>query len=163
CLSSRARIGTDDVKGHFRMKHLREELWFDTPQRRDYINITDRVQEIVARSSVQNGLALVNAMHITASVYINDAEDGLIHDYGAGDEIGRLQRGIGPLECARTKELLQRFLPAPPAVVYDIGAGPGEYSLWLAARGYQVHAVDMAPLHVEHARERAAKASEPAP
>jgi secondary thiamine-phosphate synthase enzyme len=63
------------------MKHLREELWFNTPHRRDYINITDRVQELVTRSGVQNGFVLVNAMHITASVYINDAEDGLIQDY----------------------------------------------------------------------------------
>jgi secondary thiamine-phosphate synthase enzyme len=63
------------------MKHLREELWFNTPHRRDYIKITDRVQEIVTRSGVQNGFVLVNAMHITASIYINDAEDGLIQDY----------------------------------------------------------------------------------
>jgi len=63
------------------MKHLREELWFNTPHRRDYINITSKVQELVRRSGVQNGLCLVNAMHITASVYINDAEDGLIQDY----------------------------------------------------------------------------------
>lgn len=63
------------------MKHLREELWFNVPQRRGYINITDRVQELVRQSGVQNGLCLVNAMHITASVYINDAEEGLIQDY----------------------------------------------------------------------------------
>ena len=63
------------------MKHLREELWFNTPHRRDYINITDKVEELVQRSGVQNGLCLVNAMHITASVYINDAESGLIQDY----------------------------------------------------------------------------------
>ena len=63
------------------MKHLREELWFHTPHRRDYINITDKVEELVQRSGVQNGLCLVNAMHITASVYINDAESGLIQDY----------------------------------------------------------------------------------
>jgi len=63
------------------MKHLREELWFDVPQRRGYINITDQVESLVGQSSVQNGLCLVNAMHITASVYINDAESGLIQDY----------------------------------------------------------------------------------
>ena len=63
------------------MKHLREELWFNTPRRRDYINITDRVEEAVRRSGVQNGLCLVNAMHITASVYVNDDESGLIQDY----------------------------------------------------------------------------------
>jgi secondary thiamine-phosphate synthase enzyme len=63
------------------MKHLREELWFNTPNRRDYINITGKIQELVQRSGVQEGLVLVNAMHITASVYINDAESGLIQDY----------------------------------------------------------------------------------
>jgi secondary thiamine-phosphate synthase enzyme len=63
------------------MKHLREELWFNTPHRRDYINITSQVEELVRKSGVKNGLCLVNAMHITASVYINDAEPGLIQDY----------------------------------------------------------------------------------
>jgi len=65
------------------MKHLREELWFCTPNRRDYINITEEVRRLVRKSGVRNGLCLVNAMHITASVYINDAEDGLIRDYDA--------------------------------------------------------------------------------
>ena len=63
------------------MKHLREELWFNTPHRRDYLNITDQVEDLVRKSGVRNGLVLVNAMHITASVYINDAESGLIEDY----------------------------------------------------------------------------------
>jgi secondary thiamine-phosphate synthase enzyme len=63
------------------MKHLREELWFNTPHRRDYINITPQIETLVTRSEIQNGLCLVNAMHITASVYINDNESGLIEDY----------------------------------------------------------------------------------
>ena len=63
------------------MKHLREELWFNTPNRRDYVNITDQIEDLVHKSGVKNGLCLVNAMHITASVYINDAENGLIQDY----------------------------------------------------------------------------------
>jgi len=63
------------------MKHLREELWFNTPHRRDYLNITDEVEALVRKSGVQHGLVLVNAMHITASVYINDNESGLIADY----------------------------------------------------------------------------------
>jgi secondary thiamine-phosphate synthase enzyme len=63
------------------MKHLREELWFNVPRRRDYINITGQVEELVRKSGVQNGLCLVNAMHITASVYVNDAESGLLQDY----------------------------------------------------------------------------------
>ena len=63
------------------MKHLREELWFNTPNRRDYINITAKIEDLVRKSGVKNGLVLVNAMHITASVYINDNESGLIQDY----------------------------------------------------------------------------------
>ena len=63
------------------MKALTEYLWFETPQRRDYVNITSQVEALVRKSGVQEGLCLVNAMHITASVYINDAEDGLLHDY----------------------------------------------------------------------------------
>ena len=63
------------------MKHLRRELWFDIASRRDYINITSQVEDLVRESGVRNGLCLVNAMHITASVYINDAESGLIQDY----------------------------------------------------------------------------------
>jgi secondary thiamine-phosphate synthase enzyme len=63
------------------MKSLSEHLWFETPHRRDYLNITTTVEELVRKSKVQEGLCLVNAMHITASVYINDAEDGLLEDY----------------------------------------------------------------------------------
>jgi secondary thiamine-phosphate synthase enzyme len=63
------------------VKHLRKELWFNAPHRRDYINITDKVQAAVDQSGVRNGLCLVNAMHITASVFINDDERGLIADY----------------------------------------------------------------------------------
>ena len=63
------------------MKSLTEHLWFDISTRRDYINITPEVEELVRKSGVQEGLCLVNAMHITASVYINDNESGLIQDY----------------------------------------------------------------------------------
>src|ERR1035441_7035728 len=63
------------------MRSLTEHLWFETPHRRDYLNITGTVEELVHKSGVQEGLCLVNAMHITASVYIDDAEDGLLHDY----------------------------------------------------------------------------------
>jgi secondary thiamine-phosphate synthase enzyme len=63
------------------MKSLTEHLWFEVHGRRGYLNITDTVEKLVQRSGVQEGLCLVNAMHITASVYINDAEDGLLRDY----------------------------------------------------------------------------------
>ncbi len=63
------------------MKSLTEYLWFNTPHRRDYINITPQIEELVRKSGVQEGLCLVNAMHITASVFINDDESGLIQDF----------------------------------------------------------------------------------
>ncbi|OGW81032.1 MAG: secondary thiamine-phosphate synthase enzyme [Omnitrophica bacterium GWA2_52_8] len=63
------------------MKSLTEYLWFQTKERRGYINITPQVAECVRKSGVQEGLCLVNAMHITASVYINDDEPGLIRDF----------------------------------------------------------------------------------
>lgn len=63
------------------MKSLTEYLTFNTPHRRDYINITPTIEELVQKSGVSEGLCLVNAMHITASVYINDDERGLIQDY----------------------------------------------------------------------------------
>ena len=63
------------------MKSLTEHLWFEVPKRRDYLNITPRVAELVKKSGVREGLCLVNAMHITASVYINDDEEGLLADY----------------------------------------------------------------------------------
>jgi thiamine phosphate synthase YjbQ (UPF0047 family) len=63
------------------MRSYREELWFETKTRRAFINITPQVEQIVTKSGVQEGLVLVNAMHITASVYINDDEAGLLQDY----------------------------------------------------------------------------------
>ena len=63
------------------MKSYRKELWFETSTRRQLINITPEVERCLAESGVQEGLVLVNAMHITASVFINDDESGLHHDY----------------------------------------------------------------------------------
>ena len=63
------------------MKSHRKELWFQLPRRRGFTNITPEVEEALRESGVREGLCLVNAMHITASVYINDDEPGLLHDY----------------------------------------------------------------------------------
>jgi len=63
------------------MKSHRKELWFEVPARRGFLNITPQVEQAVQESGVQEGLVLVNAMHITASVFINDNERGLHHDY----------------------------------------------------------------------------------
>lgn len=63
------------------MKSHTEELWFEVPSRRGFINITPQIDKLVRESGVQEGLCLVNAMHITASVFINDDERGLHQDY----------------------------------------------------------------------------------
>jgi len=62
------------------MKAVTEYLWFNTRRKREFINITDRVKEVVEKSGIQEGFVLVSAMHITAGVYVNDAEEGLISD-----------------------------------------------------------------------------------
>ncbi|MBF0100557.1 MAG: YjbQ family protein [Desulfobacterales bacterium] len=63
------------------MKSYRKELWFHIPKRRGFVNITSQVEECLFESGISEGLVLVNAMHITASVFINDDESGLHHDY----------------------------------------------------------------------------------
>jgi secondary thiamine-phosphate synthase enzyme len=63
------------------MKSFRKELWFNIPNRRGFVNITPQVEEALHESGIREGLCLVNAMHITASVFINDDESGLHHDY----------------------------------------------------------------------------------
>jgi secondary thiamine-phosphate synthase enzyme len=63
------------------MKSYRKELWFNTQNRREYVNITPQVEQCLKDSGIKEGLVLCNAMHITASVFINDDESGLHHDF----------------------------------------------------------------------------------
>jgi SAM-dependent methyltransferase len=76
--------------------------------------------------------------------------------YERGEEQGRLDEPAGQLEFARTRQIIARYLPPPPATVADIGGGPGRYSLWLAALGYRVLHRDVVPLHVDQLRRQAA-------
>ncbi len=62
------------------MKTHTEYLWFNTKKHREYVNVTGQVEDIVRKSKIKEGMVLVSAMHITASVYVNDAEQGLIQD-----------------------------------------------------------------------------------
>lgn len=75
------------------VRSYREELWFETKTRRAYVNITRQVEAAVKKSGVKEGMVLVNAMHITASVYINDDEQGLLQDYD------RFLEAIAPQEA----------------------------------------------------------------
>jgi len=81
--------------------------------------------------------------------------------YEAYDEAARLGQGYFALEGARTRELLSRHLPPPPARVLDVGGAAGAYALWLAEQGYAVRLVDPVPRHVEQARAASAAARHP--
>ncbi len=75
--------------------------------------------------------------------------------YNAGVERDRLRTGIGLLEFLRTKEILMEKLPKPPAVIYDIGGGYGEYAWWLASLGYEVHLFDLSETNIQMSAELA--------
>jgi ubiquinone/menaquinone biosynthesis C-methylase UbiE len=75
--------------------------------------------------------------------------------YERGMELDRVTQGYSRIEFVRTKEILGRYLPPPPARLLDVGGGPGAYADWLAEQGYQLRLVDATPLHVQQAIERA--------
>lgn len=79
----------------------------------------------------------------------------MLAHYSTGYESQRLYHGSSQIELARTQEIITRYIPQPPAIVFDIGGGPGVYSFWLAKQGYEVHLIDATPLHVELARQAA--------
>ena len=82
--------------------------------------------------------------------------------YSLGLERDRLTVGPGALELVRTQLLLQRYLPKPPAVIADVGGGPGRYAIWLQSQGYAVRLIDPVPLHIEQARSEGGSAIEAA-
>ena len=77
----------------------------------------------------------------------------VLEHYASGYESQRLLHGSSQIELVRTQELVMRYVLRPPAVVFDVGGGPGMYACWLARQGYEVHLVDAHPLHVELARQ----------
>jgi SAM-dependent methyltransferase len=81
-----------------------------------------------------------------------DDADAVLRHYGSEREEQRLTAGLGQLELVRTREVLRRHLPPPPALVLDVGGGTGVHASWLAADGYRVHVVDLTPRHVEKVR-----------
>jgi ubiquinone/menaquinone biosynthesis C-methylase UbiE len=87
---------------------------------------------------------------------VNSLAQEILDHYASGYEAERLLSGVSRLEFFRTQELMQRYLPAAPVVIFDVGGGPGAYSCWLAQLGHEVHLIDAAPLHVEQARQASA-------
>jgi len=80
--------------------------------------------------------------------------DKILSFYKRGQEAKRLTSDVrGQLEFVRTQEIIRRYLPAPPAVILDVGGGSGPYACWLAKVGYEVHLVDPVDLHIEQAKE----------
>ncbi len=77
----------------------------------------------------------------------------MLEHYSTGYESQRLFHGSSQIELARTQEIITRYIPKPPAIVFDIGGGPGVYAFWLAKQGYEVHLIDATPLHIEQARQ----------
>src|SRR5438874_9270679 len=83
----------------------------------------------------------------------SDLPHEVLGHYASGYESKRLLGGSSRIELVRTQELILRYVPPPPAVIFDVGGGPGMYTCWLAKQGYEVHLVDAHPLHVELARQ----------
>lgn len=99
------------------MKHLTEYLWFNTPRRRELINITDRIEALLRTSGIREGLCLVSAMHITAGIWVNDDEEGLWEDFW---------------------ELLERLAPSGKPYKHHLtGEDNGDAHLKRTLTGYQ--------------------------
>jgi SAM-dependent methyltransferase len=80
-------------------------------------------------------------------------DNKVLEGYNKGIELNRLHEGLGLIEFERTKELLLEYLPTAPAIIYDIGGGYGEYSVWLSSLGYEVHLFDISPKNIEMSEE----------
>ncbi len=114
------------------MKFATEYLWFNTSRHREYVNITDRVQEIVTASGVREGMVLVSAMHITAGVYVNDAEDGLIQDIDEWlERLAPFQKGYRHHRTGETNgDSHLKSLLVHHEVVVPVTAGKLDFGPW---------------------------------
>ncbi len=116
------------------MKSYRKELWFNIPARRAFINITPQVEECLMESGIKEGLALVNTMHITASVFVNDDESGLHQDYEAWLETLAPHEPVSQYHHNRTGEdngdaHLKRQIMGREVVV-AVTAGKLDFGTW---------------------------------
>ena len=90
-----------------------------------------------------------------------ELDPAIAHFYQVAAEERRLEQGASLLEALRTRELIERYAPAPRQCVIDIGGGAGAYAMWLAEAGYEVHLLDAAPRLIEEARRRSASSTRP--
>ena len=80
-------------------------------------------------------------------------DENVLNGYNSGIEKDRLRYNLGLVEFARTKELLLEYLPKPPAIIYDIGGGYGEYAWFLTSLGYEVHLFDISEKNIEMSKD----------
>ena len=115
------------------MKSYRKELWFNAPTRRAFINITPQVEECLSESGIKDGFVLCNAMHITASVFINDDEAGLHHDYeiwlerlAPHEPVSQYQHNVGEdnADAHMKRQIMGR------EVVVAVTAGKLDFGTW---------------------------------
>jgi SAM-dependent methyltransferase len=95
---------------------------------------------------------IADDLHAEEEAMANEINSDMLGHYSGGIERDRLLAGRSQLERVRTQELLNRHLPPPPAVVLDVGGGPGANAHWLTELGYEVHLIDPVPLHIEQAQ-----------
>ena len=130
---------------------VRQHVGFDVPDPLQQFGVTGLL------AAVMLGEGADERVGSNLAVQGMEAEDAALRAYyERGMERERLSDGRGDLEFTRTTEIVLRRLPAAPAVVADIGGGPGRYALWLASLGYQVEHRDLIPLHVEQLAAEAA-------
>lgn len=112
-----------------------------------------------ASGHIEFGCARIKPMDNKRQTPSNPASlpEEMLNHYRQFDEASRLSAGMGELERDRTRDILSRHLPAPPATILDIGGAAGVHALWLAQSGYEVHLVDPVAHHVEQARAASAK------
>ena len=99
---------------------------------------------MLEQQDIPQQIVTENTITMKRRITMKTIDSEVLAGYNSGREKGRLHRGIGLIEFERTKEILLEELPSPPAVIYDIGGGYGEYAFWLTSLGYEVYLYDIA-------------------
>lgn len=99
---------------------------------------------MLEQQDIPQQIVTENTITMKRRITMKTIDSEVLDGYNSGREKGRLHRGLGLIEFERTKEILLEELPSPPAVIYDIGGGYGEYAFWLTSLGYEVYLYDIA-------------------